>query len=367
MKYNIYILLVILLIVSACNTESKKDIPVSVLDAKPKNIILMIGDGMGVSQLYAAYAIKKDELNIARCRHAALVNTSSIDDLITDSAASGTAMATGNKTRNGHLSVDTNGKILTTILEIAEMHNQATGLVSTSSITHATPASFIAHNPNRNDYEAIAADFLETDIEVFIGGGLDYFDKRKDGRKLTKNLAKQGYDVLTDPAKITNYKGKKLAGLVYPKHGPKVYEGRENFLENATETALEILNQETNGFFLMVEASQIDWGGHDGDSKYVVEESLDFDRAVGKALDFADKNGETLVIVTADHETGGMTITGGTLDGKNMVYHFSTDHHTPVFVPLFASGPGAENFTGIMENTAIFDKMMLAFGFNNSK
>lgn len=276
-------------------------------------------------------------------------------------------MSTGTKTRNGHIAVDTNGKSLTTILEFAELHNKATGLVSTSSITHATPASFIAHNPNRNDYEGIATDFLKTDIEVFIGGGLDHFDKREDGRKLTEQLAEKGYDVKKEPAGIKNYNGRKLAGLVYGKHGPKVSEGRKTFLEDATETSLNILSKDTNGFFLMIEAAQIDWGGHDMDSEYVVQETLDFDNAVGKALDFAEKNGETLVIVTSDHETGGMTVIEGGLDGKNMVYHFSTDHHTPVFVPLLASGPGSENFTGIMENTAIFDKMMQAFGFNNPK
>ena len=367
MKKYFYLIILFAIITASCDIKKEQKANTEQQPKKPKNIILMIGDGMGLTQMYATYKVKKDNMNIARCRHIGLVNTSSIDELITDSAASGTAMATGEKTRNGHISVDTAGKRLKTILEVAEANGKASGLVATAAITHATPASFIAHNPDRNDYEAIATDFLDTGIDVFIGGGLDHFDKREDGLLLTDSLVAKGYDVMTEKEELLNYQGNQLAALLYAKHPPKVYEGRQDFLEKASNKAIEILDKDKDGFFLMIESSQIDWGGHDNDADYVIQETVEFDDIVGKVLDFAEKDGETLVIITADHETGGMTVTGGSLDGENLEYHFSTGHHTPLFVPLFAYGPGAEEFTGIYENTAIFDKMMQVFGFENKE
>ncbi|MCD4771785.1 MAG: alkaline phosphatase, partial [Bacteroidales bacterium] len=356
MKKLIYLLIILFLFSACAEKEIQKE-------SKPKNIILMIGDGMGLSQMYAAYTVKKDKTNMARCKHIGLVNTSSANDLITDSAASGTAIATGNKTNNGHICVDKDGNKYITILEIAEEHGKATGLVATSTITHATPAAFIAHNTNRGNYEDIAKDFLNTDIDVFFGGGKNHFAKRKDSLNLIDSLKARNYNVVFDVNKISTIKTGKTAGLFYDEHPPKRSEGRNDFLEQASLKAIEILDQDEDGFFIMIEGSQIDWAGHDNDLQYLLDETLEFDDVVGKILDFAEKDGETLVIVTADHECGGFTVVEGDLEKGTIKGHFSSGNHTPVMVPLYAYGPGSENFCGVYDNTEIFEKMKKAFGF----
>ncbi len=323
---------------------------------KPKNVILLIGDGMGVSQIFAGLTANKGRLFLENFKHIGFSKTQAADNYITDSAAGGTALSSGIKTYNGAIGVDVNKNPVKTILEEAIEHGLSTGLVSTSSITHATPASFIAHHAGRNSYEDIAADFLKTDIDVFIGGGLDHFTKRKDGRNLVTELQQKGYAVETDLNKINSIKKGKLAGLTADIHNARINE-RGDMLPVATQTAIDILTINKKGFFLMVEGSQIDWGGHAGSTIYVVEEMLDLDKAIGKVLEFAEKDRETLVIVTSDHETGGMAITGGDLNKGMVKAAFPTGDHTAVMVPVFSYGPGAEEFTGIMENTDIHAKM----------
>ncbi len=323
---------------------------------KPKNIILLIGDGMGVSQVFAGLTANKGHLFLENCKYIGFSKTQSADNYITDSAAGGTALSAGVKTYNGAIGVDEKGNSVKTILEEASEKGLATGLVSTSAITHATPASFIAHQASRGSYEDIAADFLKTDIDVFIGGGLEHFTKRKDGRDLTDELKRKGYEVETELKKIEKVKKGKLAGFTAEVHNGRMTE-RGNMLPVATETALNILDNNKKGFFLMIEGSQIDWGGHAGSTIYVTEDMLDFDRVIGKALEFAAKDKETLIIITADHETGGMAITGGDMQKGVVKAAFPTGDHTAVMVPVFSYGPGAEEFIGIMENTDIYAKM----------
>ncbi len=323
---------------------------------KPKNIILLIGDGMGVSQVFAGLTANKGKLFLDNFKHIGFSKTQSADNYITDSAAGGTALSAGIKTYNGAIGVDVNKSAVKTIVEEAEEKGLATGLVSTSAITHATPASFIAHQESRNMYEEIAADFLKTDIDVFIGGGIDHFSKRKDTRNLMTELEQNGYQVETELDKIEKIKKGKLAGLTAGVHNGRMVE-RGEMLPIATQTAINILSNNENGFFLMIEGSQIDWGGHAGSTIYVVEDMLDFDRVIGQTLKFAAKDGETLVIVTADHETGGMAITGGNIELGAVKAAFPTGGHTAVMVPVFSYGPGASEFTGIMENTDIHAKM----------
>ncbi|WP_319502199.1 alkaline phosphatase [uncultured Draconibacterium sp.] len=323
---------------------------------KPKNIIFLIGDGMGVSQVFSGITANRGHLFIENLRHIGFSKTQSADNYITDSAAGGTALSCGVKTYNGAIGVDTDTAKVKSILEEAEAKGLATGLVSTSAITHATPASFIAHQPSRNMYEAIAADFLNTDIDVFIGGGNDHFTKRKDGRNLANELKEKGYTVETDIKKIAKVKSGKLAGLTAGVHNGRMEE-RGDMLPVATSTALNILDNNDKGFFLMVEGSQIDWGGHASSTVYIVEDMLDFDQTIGKALEFAAKDGETLVLVTADHETGGMALTGGDMSKGIVKADYPTTGHSAVMVPVFAYGPGAEEFIGIMENTDIHHKM----------
>ena len=352
--------LMALFLMTAC---SNKDQGLTVIANSPKNIIFMVGDGMGLAQIQAAMTAKGNELNFERFSTLGFSKTSSSSSYITDSAAGATAFATGEKTYNGAIGVDADTVSRKTILEYAEDANLATGLVATSSITHATPAAFIAHQKSRTMGEEIASDFLKTDIDVFIGGGKDHFVIRKDGEDLTDLLEKNGYQIVFDQTELKQIKVGKLAALLSPDGMPKYSEGRGDMLVESSMKAIELLNQNENGFFLMIEGSQIDWGGHDNDIEYVVNELLDFDNTIGMVLDFAENDGNTLVIVTADHETGGLTLPGSSdILGDSTATHFSTTHHTGIMVPVYAKGPGSEVFAGTYENNTIFNKMMDALG-----
>lgn len=332
-----------------------------------RNVILMIGDGMGIPDVYAAMTVSDKPLNIERCNITGLQKTFSSDNYITDSAAAGTALATGNKTKNGVIGIDSQGNRLKSILEIAEENGRATGLVSTSSITHATPASFIAHQSGRGSYEDIAMDFLKTDIDVFIGGGYDHFAKREDKLNLIDSLKFRGYEVDTSMSMVLRSSSRKLAGLTAPVQNPYRLKGRGDMLPLASGKAIEILSKSKKGFFLMIEGSQIDWAGHANVADTLVDETLDFDKAVGVALDFAKNDGHTLVVITADHETGGVTIVGGDRAAHAVKLNFSTKDHTAVMVPVYAYGPGSEKFSGIYDNTDIFKKILSAFSFGKTK
>jgi alkaline phosphatase len=324
----------------------------------PKNVIILIGDGMGVAQIYAGITANQGHLFLQNFKNIGFQTTFSSNNFITDSAASGTALATGKKTYNNAIGVNQDTIPIENIREKSEKMGMATGLVSTSAITHATPASFVAHQAQRSMYEAIAADFLKTNIDVFIGGGYKHFTDRADGKDLTVELKAKGYQVLTDMVSIAKVKKGKLAGLTAAEHNPSILNGRGNMLETATKTAINILDNDPDGFFLMIEGSQIDWGGHKNNTPYIVTEMLDFDKAIGKALAFASKNKETLVIVTADHETGGFAINGGNIKKGNVEGGFTTGGHTAIMIPVFAFGPGAENFRGFYDNTDIPKKIL---------
>ncbi len=328
-------------------------------DNRPKNIILFIGDGMGIAQITAGRTVK-GKLELERFRDLGLLITHSADNYLTDSAAGATALATGVKTYNGAIGVDVNKKPLKTVLEYAEQAGKATGLISTSSVTHATPASFAAHVDSRKKDNEIAEGMSRSGVDVLIGGGLAYFlpesaegSKRDDELDLLSRLAKPQQIVRTAEA-FRAYSGKeKLVALLADKHMGKADE-RPLTLKEMTRKAIEILSQDEDGFFLMVEGSQIDWGGHGNDTEYIIMEMVDFDAAVGEGLDFAESNGETLVIVTADHETGGFSLEKGSIaEHKVEKGDFTTNYHTAEMVPLLAAGPSARLLTGIHQNTHV--------------
>lgn len=327
-----------------------------------ENIIFLIGDGMGPAQVYAGLMANKGESYLKSMPVSGFNKTNSSDKLITDSAAGATAFSIGEKTYNGAIGVDKNEVPKKTILEMAEEKGISTGLISTCAITHATPAAFIAHQRNRGMQEEIAADFLKTDIDLFIGGGRKYFNKRKDERDLLMELEAKGYDVVTSMDSLKYATGERVAALLYEEHPEPVMKGRGEMLPASTNFAIDKLKKNKDGFFLMVESSQIDWGGHDNSVPYIVTEMLDFDQTVGEALKFAAKDGKTLVVVTADHETGGLTINGGSLEKGIVQGKFTAGGHTGVMVPVFAFGPQAELFSGIMENTDFFDKFKEVLG-----
>ncbi len=328
---------------------------------RPRNVILMIGDGMGTAQIFAGMTANHGRLYLENFKYMGFSRTQSSNRYITDSAAGATALATGKKTYNGAISmvVDAQGDTVAvkTALEIAEANGKSTGLVASCALSHATPASFIAHQPSRRRYDDIAADYLKTDIDVMIGGGYKNFADRKDGRDLIAVLREKDYRVERKMADIAAVTSGKLAGITAYAQNPPVGE-RDLNLPLATTTAINLLRQNDRGFFLMVEGSQIDWGAHNNNTSYAASEMLDFDQAIGRALEFAFNDGNTLIVVTADHETGGMAITGGSMEEGWVKGEYITGGHTGIMVPVFAYGPGAEAFMGIMENTDIGNKII---------
>jgi alkaline phosphatase len=344
--------LIIFVIAISCTTDRSKR-----REPKPRNIVLMIGDGMGVAQIYAGMTANGGHLNLEDCTYVGFQKTYSASSYITDSGASATAMATGRKTRNGAIAVDTSGHRLVTILEMAEEAGLSTGLVATSTITHATPASFVAHNPDRGKYEEIALDFSGAGLEVIIGGGRNHFSEREDGLDLIAQFRGNGYLVTDRIERVEPGHQGPIAIFTDSLPMPPVLKGRGDLLPRATEMAIGRLAVNKKGFFLMVEGSQIDWACHDNNTEYLVSEMIDFDVAIGKAIDFARKNRETLVIVTGDHETGAMAIENGHMESGEVSGLFGSEGHTGVMIPVFAYGPGAEKFAGIYENTDIFEKM----------
>jgi alkaline phosphatase len=345
-----------------------------------KNVILMVGDGMGLSQLSSIYYFNDNkEPNFSRFKNIGLMNTSSAKQKITDSAAGATAFATGQKSYNGAISVDTLEKDLQTIIEIIQDKGVKSGLVATSSITHATPACFYSHAVSRNLAEDIAKDLVKSGVDFFAGGGLKYFNKRADGIDMYRELIKKGFELdttLLNPLKKLNKQ--KRYGYLMAENGLKSkLEGRDDFLLDATELALSYLQDSDEGFFLMVEGSQIDWEGHAHNGKGIIEEVKDFDKAVGAALDFAEVDGETLVIVTADHETGGFALAPTAKDSSwqyndiHPTFYKGADDpamsyaaHTTTLIPVLAYGPGSELFQGFYQNNDIFHKIMQATNWN---
>jgi alkaline phosphatase len=317
----------------------------------PKNIVFIIGDGMGLPQIYTGMVHNGNRSALERCTNTALVKTYSSDNFTTDSGAGGTALSSGIKTKNGMIGMGPDSVAVPSIMRICDDNGLSTGLVVTCAVTHATPASFVAHQINRNMYEEIAADFLTSNIDVFIGGGKKYFENRTDNRNLIRELKDKKYRTLYTLEDIKRLKTGRVAGLLFDDHAPKAAE-RGNYLPEASIAAINLLDNNNKGFFLMIEASQIDWACHSNDSTHLVTEMLDFEKTVSSVLDYAQKDGNTLVIITADHETGGLTIPTGNLASQKTALKFSTTNHTGVPVPVFAYGPGAENIRGIMENTA---------------
>jgi alkaline phosphatase len=317
----------------------------------------MVGDGMGVSQIYAGLTANKGSLNLEQFKVIGFHRNQASDNYVTDSAAGATAFATGKQTYNGAIGLDSLKQPSVTLLELAEQKGLATGLVTTCDITDATPSSFIAHHLKRSMHEEIAADFLKTDVDVVIGGGRKYFETRQDKRNLLDSLRKKNYQVLGDIQSMASVHQGKLVNLYADENPVKMSEGRGDALLKSTQKAIELVGTNKKGFFVLIEGSQIDWGGHANDAPYAIAEMIDFDSSIGWVLDFARKNKETLVVITADHETGGMALMGGNMQTGEVKAAFTTKGHTGQMIPVFAFGPGAEDFNGIYHNYDLFTKM----------
>lgn len=323
---------------------------------KIKNVILMIGDGMSLMDMYSAWTLNKGKLNLENAQAVGLSKTYCANKLITDSGAGGTAIATGHKTNYHMVGTDINGNPLPSLTDFAKNKQLSTGVVVTCRLNDATPADFCCNNTDRDkDYE-IVADYATCGVDFIFGGGSKYFDNRPDGRNIFREMEKKGYQTPKNWDALSKINSGKVLAVVdtldLPE--PKV---RGNILEKASMKAVDMLSKNDKGFFLMIEGSQLDDYGHFNDLDLLMQEIFDFDKTIGKVFEWAAKDGETLVIVTADHETGGLTLVGGDLEQGKIVGKFSTTGHSGVMVPVYAFGPGSENFTGIYENTALFDKI----------
>ena len=344
-----------------------------VADQPIKNVIFMIGDGTGIAQLYSGQLQEVGPdgyLHAQRLPITGIVKTHAEDDLITDSASGATAYSCGIKTNNGVIAQDSEGNECVTLMELAQQAGMKTGLVATSGVTHATPASFATHIDSRNKYAEIAEQMVESEVDVILGGGLEYFipsdsagSNREDQLNLLPTLREQGYSVVLDRQAMIDEDSDQIIGLFSPSGMPS--ENRIPSLAEMTNKAVESLSSNENGFFLMVEGSQIDWGGHANETPYVVREVKDFDDAIGVVLTFAQENPGTLVIITADHETGGMTINGVNRENTVVDIAWTSTGHTGTPIPLMAYGPHAVEFSGWWDNTDIGKKVADLLGFEN--
>jgi alkaline phosphatase len=321
---------------------------------KPKNIILIIGDGTGLNQVtLSRIAIGGLDFKLAidQMPYTGFSLTHSYNNAYTDSAAAATSWATGKKTNNKFLSVDVNKKKLKTLPEILYEKGFLSGLVSTSSITHATPAAFYAHIDSRYKEEEIANQLIASSISIALGGGKEFFDNER----LKKNSL-----YISDKESLEELDlsvSRRVIGL-FDKDGIERSPEKPTQQE-MTSVALNFLKTRTNnckGFFLMSEGSQIDWAAHDNNAKKMITEFEDFDKTIRLAMEYVGKNKDTLLIITADHETGGLQILKQ--DKDYVEIQWGTGRHTGIPVGVYAYGPGASHFTGLMDNTEIYHKII---------
>ncbi|MGI6459293.1 MAG: alkaline phosphatase [Candidatus Hydrogenedentales bacterium] len=332
--------------------------------AVPKNVIVMIGDGMSIGQVTAARVVK-GSLELERCPVGGFSATHSADKMVTDSAAGGTALATGLRTNNGMVAMLPDGTPIKTLLEHAKDVGKSTGIVVTCSVTHATPATFVSHVDSRSKQTEVAEQIAAGTVDVVLGGGQQFFmpksasgSKRKDNQDLVAALRERMPVALT----VEELRGlgdvDSFAGLLAPDDLGYAAD-RVISLAEMVRLSLQALSKNPNGFAVMVEGSLIDWAAHANDEPKMLAEMICFDDAIGAALDFAEADGDTLVIVTADHDTGGYTLLGGSLADKKVTKSaWVTGGHTAIMVPVFAYGPGADALGGILDNSAIGQKLI---------
>ncbi len=316
-----------------------------------KNVIFMIGDGTGLTQWNVGWVANGGALNIDQMPVAGYSRTYCTDKLITDSCAGGTALSSGEKTKYGYIGIDEDAEPLESNLQYARKKGMKTGVTVTCRINDATPADFCVHGPTRKDEEGLAAQYIDSGVDFISGGGTHFWNQRSDGRNLIEEMKAKGYTFVDKLEDVAGAKGDKFLGL-FAEYDMSPSTVRGPVLMETTKKAIEMLDNK-KGFFLMVEGSQIDDYAHRNKVGPMVEELFDFDKVVGYVLEWAAKDGETLVVVTADHCTGGLTLLKGSLEERTVKVNFSTKGHDGIMVPVFAFGPGAEQFAGIHENSEI--------------
>ncbi|HUH47343.1 MAG TPA: alkaline phosphatase, partial [Arenibacter sp.] len=318
-----------------------------------KNVILLIGDGNGLSQISAAVLANGGETTLTQLKSIGFIKTASSDDFTTDSAAAGTALATGQKTYNRSIGMGDNREPIMNITEFLDKQGILSGCITTDRMVGATPSSFYAHQLDRDDTKEIAADLLRSKLSLFVGGGSADFDQ---------DFGAYGITLLNNIDAIGKNREKRVGMFLSENGVPSYLEGRGNQLADATRNGLQFLSSKNKPFFLMVEGAKIDSYSHANNMAGVVTEGIDFDTAITEAVAFADRTGNTLVVITADHETGGLTLPQGNLENRMVEGDFTTDDHTATMVPIFAYGPRSHEFQGVYENNKVFHKIVKALG-----
>ncbi|MBE6228244.1 MAG: alkaline phosphatase [Bacteroidales bacterium] len=322
---------------------------------KVKNIIFMIGDGMGLEQISAAWVCNGGKLNLDNFTNVGIQRTYSANKLVTDSAAAGTALATGHKTDNGMISMTPDTVAVKSLAEEAMEKGKRTGAAVTCRVNDATPAVFFSHSASRKNQEDIVEQMAGSGVYFLSGGGTKFWRDREDGKDISEDVKARGYSYVETKEDLMAVENGPVIALM-DTYELKPSLDRGDILPASVTKALELLDNR-KGFFLMIEGSMIDDGGHDNKAGHTMEEIFDFDRTLGIVLEWAAKDGQTLVIVTADHATGGMTLLGGSIDEKRIRVNYSTTGHNGIALPVFAWGPHSEDFVGIYENTELSDRI----------
>lgn len=322
---------------------------------KVKNIIFMIGDGMGLEQISAAWVCNGGKLNLDNFTNVGIQRTYSANKLVTDSAAAGTALATGHKTDNGMISMTPDTVAVKSLAEEAMEKGKRTGAAVTCRVNDATPAVFFSHSASRKNQEDIVEQMAGSGVYFLAGGGTKFWRDREDGKDISEDVKARGYSYVETKEDLMAVENGPVIALM-DSYELKPSLDRGDILPASVTKALELLDNR-KGFFLMIEGSMIDDGGHDNKAGHTMEEIFDFDRTLGIVLEWAAKDGQTLVIVTADHATGGMTLLSGSIDEKRIRVNYSTTGHNGIALPVFAWGPHSEDFVGIYENTELSDRI----------
>lgn len=352
-----------------------------------RSLILFIGDGMGpeivsIAKIYSenVLGVGLSMVGLANSGVSGFVTTHSATRLVTDSAASGTALATGQKTANGVVGMSPEGTALENLFESALGEGKAVGVVTTTSITDATPASFLAHARTREDEVGIAGQIIESPATVIMGGGRVFFlppaeGRRADGRNLLEEARGKGFDVVLDRDGLEAAGGRRLLGLFAAEDLPYERQRVGHEIPSLAEMvvrALRLLTADPDGFILVVEGGRIDHAEHENRLPDALAEMLEFDAAVGHALEYQQSDSTLVVIVTADHDTGGPAITAGytsypvlseisrVVEDDCPFIKWVSGNHTGTMVPIFAKGPGERLFSGIMDNTDVHHRMVRA-------
>lgn len=375
-------LVALLLVLTSCTAQRE---PV-------QNVIYLIGDGMGFGAVSSLLLSESEVTGFEMAPVIGLNETCSANNYVTDSPAGGTALATGTRTCNGYMGVDPQGQQLESILKKAQQWNKKTGIVVNTVLTEATPGAFYAGVKKRSESYRIAEQFVVSGVDVAIGSGLSAFINRPDSVDLTASLIEKGYDVYLDWKSVLQTTSQRFVGIlpmsdVHRRNKPSTQsagaaDGAEvclaarlaashddagadttvlsepnEYLAKAVMKALSVLEKDSpDGFFLMVESAIIDGYGHNNDSEGMIEEMQEFNQTLKALVAYVQEHPNTLLVVTADHETGGTSVAYKSHEVGETVplqLSFSTKGHTGTVVPVFAYGAGSEAFAGIMKNTDI--------------